>query len=545
MPGPGSKYSPVDTGEDSVLSNLSSNQSGPQLNVGDFSNMPLSDLTPDQQDEFNQISALERNPATGPLALTDYYPDVNNPVAVGSYSGSEIGSTTLFAPGGGLVPLGMMDARESAIQKAAFQKARELDAFRKNYQSPTTKLVNIQPDLTKGYNEFLNRRMDEAKRKYGRQWTRGLEQDPAFLSENQSWQDLANYGDSIVAQKAKLDEMRKTGKYTVTPNLMLTEKKLLSATDPKSPDFKKLGDYYRAFQLDLDFNDVFNETVKELQTQEDAKAGIDVSNPDYIATRENIREYYNPETIEAAVQSMKAQYPGSDYFTPEYIEKNVRARMSAVKEKKNVSVQQKREGYGDTDYSQEVPETEKAFNYESGTGQFGTDGSENLETLSTHSDFGYNTKAKDQTKKLTFALGPDVKDLSGNNLGEQSGNVQGEVQYVGVMPYNVSKKRFYTTDEVKELKKKNLYENNHNVRFEAGAIVNTIANKDEKEAGNKNPVTVVVPLTDVRGKLSKGFDDKIKEVEDKAASMKKAANKKAEPAKATDKKESLRKKYNY
>jgi hypothetical protein len=340
----------------SLLNNIKSRYEGPQVNADNFQ---LSDVTPEQQAEFDKASYMERNPATGPLSLTDYYPDANNPVGVGSYSGSMIGSTTLFAPGGGLVPLGMMDARDKAIQDAAYSKAKEYDAFRKMYQAPTTKLVNIQPEISSEYNKMLQGYTQEAKQKYGSQWAKKLETDQNFLAKNKSFQDLAKYGDAIVDAKAKLDDAKKTGKYTVTPSLLETERKLMSATNPDSPEFKKLGDYYRSFNMDLDFNDVFNETVKQIAMQQDAKAGADTSDPEYIRTFDSTTKYYNEESKKAAIESMKAQFPQSDYFTPEYIEKNVMARMSAVQEDKKAGATQKREANGGADFKYEDNDIEK------------------------------------------------------------------------------------------------------------------------------------------------------------------------------------------
>lgn len=334
----------------SVLNNIKSRYEGPQVNADNFQ---LSDVTPEQQAEMDKLSYMERNPATGPLSLTDYYPDVNNPVGVGSYSGSMIGSTTLFAPGGGLVPLGMMDARDKAIQDAAYSKAKEYDAFRKMYQAPTTKLVNIQPNISNEYNKMIQGYIAEAKQKYGSQWNKKLETDQNFLAKNKAFQDLAKYGDSIVEAKAKLDDAKKSGKYTVTPALKEAERKLMSATDPNSTDFKKLGDYYRSFNMDLDFNDVYNETVDKLVMQKVASSGINKNDPEYLSTIEKTKESYTQDQKEAIVQSMMSQFPGSDYFTEDYIRKNVAQRTGAVRETENVTASQKREANSGADFKYE------------------------------------------------------------------------------------------------------------------------------------------------------------------------------------------------
>jgi hypothetical protein len=340
-----------------------------------------------------------------------------------------------------------------------------------------------------------------------------LDKDTNFQQWNKSMQDLAKYGDDIVQTKAMFDEEIKTGNFVPSPSFQASEKKLLSAMNPSSPDFKKVGDYYRQYKLDRDFSDVYNDAVKNMVANQKGYAYYDDSNPELVSAYEGTIESLTPEQKQGIKERIKQVYHGSDYFTDDYINRNVDNYTNWTRKKSNVSVSQKRDGYGDTDYSDSVPETDKAFNFTK------TDPGGNSTVESAHSEFGYNTKAKDQSKPLTFVLSGKTKDLSGNNLSEETGNIKGEVQYVGVMPYDVANKKFYTPQEVKDLKEKGLYYNNHNIRFEPGAVVNSVSTADEKGEGNRNPVSIVVPVADVKGKLSKGFDEKIKEVEDHAKNI--------------------------
>jgi len=61
------------------------------------------------------------------IGLEDYYPNIGKDIAVGSYSGKYIGSTTIFAAPGARLPLGLMDARKRALAKAAESKQAALD----------------------------------------------------------------------------------------------------------------------------------------------------------------------------------------------------------------------------------------------------------------------------------------------------------------------------------------------------------------------------------------------------------------------------------
>jgi hypothetical protein len=58
---------------------------------------------------------------TGSLSPETYYPNLNQGIQHGEVTGV-MGSAPVYAPPGALVPLGMMDARDAAVHKAALQK---------------------------------------------------------------------------------------------------------------------------------------------------------------------------------------------------------------------------------------------------------------------------------------------------------------------------------------------------------------------------------------------------------------------------------------
>jgi hypothetical protein len=87
------------------------------------------------------------------LELTDYYPNIGKDIAVGNWSGSVLGSQTIYSGAGGLLPMGLYDARKRAIAKAAKDKQAIIDKmmelpntaeqFQKNYQDyGFQKLIN-------------------------------------------------------------------------------------------------------------------------------------------------------------------------------------------------------------------------------------------------------------------------------------------------------------------------------------------------------------------------------------------------------------------
>jgi hypothetical protein len=61
------------------------------------------------------------------LGVQDYYPEIGRDIAVGTFSGSRIGSQTIYSGAGGLLPMGLYDARKRALAETAKKKQAALD----------------------------------------------------------------------------------------------------------------------------------------------------------------------------------------------------------------------------------------------------------------------------------------------------------------------------------------------------------------------------------------------------------------------------------
>lgn len=61
------------------------------------------------------------------LGVQDYYPNVGRDIAVGTFSGSRIGSQTIYSGAGASLPMGLYDARKRALKEAAKTKQAEID----------------------------------------------------------------------------------------------------------------------------------------------------------------------------------------------------------------------------------------------------------------------------------------------------------------------------------------------------------------------------------------------------------------------------------
>jgi hypothetical protein len=86
------------------------------------------------------------------LGVQDYYPEIGRDIAVGTFTGSRIGSQTIYSGAGGLLPQGLYDARKRALKDAAKTKQAALDKY---YAG-----IDIAAQFKPKFNEIVNDRMD-------------------------------------------------------------------------------------------------------------------------------------------------------------------------------------------------------------------------------------------------------------------------------------------------------------------------------------------------------------------------------------------------
>jgi hypothetical protein len=95
-------------------------------------------MDPETQGKINVLNRLMNNPklrvrkgepAIERMGLGDYYPDINQPLQVGSYSGSIVGNIPIFTAKGDVLPIGVYDARRRAVQAEATNKKKKAQQF--------------------------------------------------------------------------------------------------------------------------------------------------------------------------------------------------------------------------------------------------------------------------------------------------------------------------------------------------------------------------------------------------------------------------------
>lgn len=550
----------VDT---SVLNNLNPTGQASTL-LQDINNYTPQNLSPEQQQAFQS----QYTPTTGALASNTYYPDINHNIGVGNYSGSEIGSTTLFAPGGGLVPLGLLDARDAAVQHAALKKAKDEDDFRKAYQSPTTKHVAVQKNLTDAYMNGLKQWNQNALKKSGGNQAlanKMLEQDPNFQGWNKSMQDTSKYHDAIVEHAAQLHADEKDPNFVISPETRKATSDLLSGAayqgqDPFNPQARNMESKYLGAHALYDLDKSTNTAIDK------AIPNIEQLPPEYTGRGKNEiatyleKEYFKPEQIDQMAHTVyNEKYAGTD-IPYEAVKKSIESKLGE-------KIKRKTDTYDkyykpdppkndDVDYSNSVVEKSEENNT-SPTGEVGS-------TLSEHY---VPANVVDQSKKLKVAISSEDHSMNGSDINTKAGNVEGTVQGFAAKLYDKKAKRFLNKDEADKITKlisEGKAREEHNLEWKSAAIFNVSKSDDDEgppESIYMDPKKFAGVFSK-KNKKGKDLEDMRIETEQYAANKNKelkngstdkiidpgknpGVNKKALEQQSAKKVEDLRKKYNY
>jgi hypothetical protein len=116
--------------------NLVNASSTALTNLGEEKDKPAYDRTATKDDINNEIdNSMASYGANAPttviekLGVQDYYPQVGRDVAVGNFTGSRIGSQTIYSGAGALLPMGLYDARKRALAETAKERQKTLEKF--------------------------------------------------------------------------------------------------------------------------------------------------------------------------------------------------------------------------------------------------------------------------------------------------------------------------------------------------------------------------------------------------------------------------------
>ena len=382
---------------DNVLSGLTSRAPKNQLTVDDvYAGTGNYRMSPEEMDVYDQYRQMRSSAPTGALGLHDYYPDSNNNVAAGNFSISGEGSSlsgSTYAPGGGLIPLAMLDARDLAIKQAGLQKQKELDDFHKQFKAPTSKLVGINENLTDAYFSHQQEAWQRALRKSSgdpNKASKLLKSDPSFWAKEKSFHDLAKNGDAVVDYMAKMQTRLDKGD-VITPAERQVMSELQGTLDPESDKFKDLSQTFRRAQADNEFGTVANKMIKDTIA---SKIG---GFADKSTDEQNRIMHYEIEKLgddqkEAILNDLKYIYQGSRNYSPEYIEKNAGALMNWKKKNSTMSVSNKPKEDDNDNYTEEDISKEPSYTNVYTRNQSGPLGQVNVEENVSVGDYGVTHK---------------------------------------------------------------------------------------------------------------------------------------------------------
>lgn len=504
-----------------VLSKITPQADPTAPNAVDISNYTPQGMTPEQVQAFNE----SEQPVTGALGIHDYYPDVNHNIAVGNYSGDQIGSTTLFAPGGGLVPLGMMDARDAAAHRAALAKAAQLEDFNKKYQAPTTKHVAVQQEMTRQYIDQLNQWKVNALKKAGGNHllaNKILESDPTFNKWNKNWQDTKNLHDALVGHAAELEASEKDPNFVLSPQTRKAKQDMMSglAYQEQNP-FDAKGhntslEFLRS-RANYDLDKASNVAIEK------AIPDIEQLPPEYKMRGKNEvmtlleKEYFKPERVKEIADNLyREKYYGTD-ISQQQVQDRVKSLLGE-KIKRHVEHYDKR---FKPDASTAKPYEDSNVISESG---------ENVvskgEVVNSHTEHFVPANSDDQKKQLKFAIDKNMVTADGNPINDKTGYVQGSVQGIGVKPYYKKEGRFLTDKEVQTMKARGTYDTTDDIEMKPAVVFNVAQPKKEvvdadgnvtQEPGEQKTIyfdtSKLAGIFKEGGKNGKDFEDMRKQVE--------------------------------
>lgn len=99
------------------------------------------------------------------LGVQDYFPNVADKIAVGTFTGSRIGSQTIYSGAGGLAPMGLYDAKRRALKEKLKMSQKAIQNNLKFDQVPPPYNDIYQGAMARAYKDIMsNTDLDETER---------------------------------------------------------------------------------------------------------------------------------------------------------------------------------------------------------------------------------------------------------------------------------------------------------------------------------------------------------------------------------------------
>jgi len=119
------------------------------------------------------------------LGVQDYFPTIGQEIQKGTWTGSVLGSQTIYAGGGMVLPMGLYDARKRALNESAKAKQAQIDKI--------LELPNATPQHQAMYQNYANDFIIDELERYGT--TANMVADPKFRKR---MDEIKNIGKELV-----------------------------------------------------------------------------------------------------------------------------------------------------------------------------------------------------------------------------------------------------------------------------------------------------------------------------------------------------------
>lgn len=217
------------------------------------------------QDYAKDAKMNTGEPAIEKLGLQQYYPDLGTPLQVGSYSGSRIGTVSIFGAGSNRLPMGVIDARRRALEKAANTQAKKKNeiiemAYAKGAIPLQKRIDNKSWEIINKYSELSGNDITslDYNTKLGRQFWKEIREHQTFAERTKMTEatvkklTLGILDENVYVPESVQKDMRRFNEGMIKDNMDLKsiykiEKNLRSWTEATH-----VLDKFNKTKLDLD-----------------------------------------------------------------------------------------------------------------------------------------------------------------------------------------------------------------------------------------------------------------------------------------------------
>lgn len=275
----------------------------------------------------------------GPQGQAALYPGLGHNINVGTYGGSIVGSNPIFVPGGNIMAIDPMLARRKAIDDAARARAMSIKPFEPAVPYKL-KEARFQEKFNQSFYNASNRMIDEAKKKYGKDFgiVLGDENTPEgrkYIQTMANYEVLGRNHDQIVDLIANIDKglQDKTIEYTPETLKLYNEFKTLTGNFENGDIFASgdLQSMYDKLQGHRSFEDYIQKDnfLKDFSGQVAQYLGVKDMDEYYkVATTETVKfDQSIDEAVESLASTVFAPEIAQGLYTKEYMKKAIRARL--------------------------------------------------------------------------------------------------------------------------------------------------------------------------------------------------------------------------